>query len=278
MSVPKTHPKIDRQLVIFFFIAYLIAWPIAFFFGVDETAIRATYSPILATIIIYLPKFAFTISGLIMFMASGRMKHMWARLMHWRVRWNWYALAYFGPAILYFVSAWISNQLSSDGPLSPQVEFPSIFWALTFGAQTGIFSYFLFRGGLGEEIGLRGFALERLQTRHTPMRASLILGFWWGLWHLPAWTDSSILEIVVVWLGVLSFSILFTWFYNNTLSLPIVMLLHAALNSFDDVYETIFPTLIKLDWELPYIAGVLILGLVFTFVLKRSRNTVKGSW
>lgn len=276
MSVPKTNQKNDWQLVIFFFIAYLLAWPIAFFFGVDDTAIRATYSPILATIIIYLPKFAFTISGLIMFWATKGMKHMWSRLTHWRVGWVWYAMAYFGPALLYFASAWISNLLSSNGSLSLQVEFPSILWTLTFGAQTGIIAYFLFRGGLGEEIGLRGFALERLQTRHSPLKASLILGFWWGLWHLPAWTDSSVLEIVVVWLGVMSFSILFTWFYNNTLSLPIVMLLHAALNSFDDVYENIFPTLIKIDWELPYIAGVLILGLVFSFVLKRAKKTLNG--
>ena len=274
----KTNPgfRIDWQLTIFFVIAYLIAWPIAFLFGVDDEAIRATYSPTLATILIYLPKFAFTISGLIMFWYTRRIKDMWARLTHWRVNWIWYALAYFGPAALYFASAWISNLLSSNGPLSPRVEFPSILWTLTFGAQTGIFTYFLFRDGLGEEIGLRGFALECLQTRHSPLKASLILGFWWGLWHLPAWTDSSILEIIIVWLAVISFSIIFTWFYNNTLSLPIVMLFHAALNSFDDVYETIFPVLLEMDWELPYIAGILLFGLIFTFVLKR-KATQKNS-
>ena len=270
----KTNPsfRIDWQLTIFFVIAYLIAWPIAFLFGVDDEAIRATYSPTLATILIYLPKFAFTISGLVMFWYTRRTKDMWTRLTHWRVNWIWYALAYFGPAILYFASAWISNLLSSNGPLSPRVEFPSILWTLTFDAQTGIFAYFLFRGGLGEEIGLRGFALERLQTRHSPLKASLIIGFWWGLWHLPAWTDSSILEIIIVWLGVISFSIIFTWFYNNTMSLPIVMLLHAALNSFDDVYENIFPSLVNIDWELPYIAGVLLIGITLAFFVNRSRK------
>ena len=54
----KTTPgyEIDWQLTIFFVIAYLIAWPITFIFGVDDEAIRVTYSPIAATIIIYLPK------------------------------------------------------------------------------------------------------------------------------------------------------------------------------------------------------------------------------
>ena len=270
MEQRKSKLKFDWRLTIFFAIAYLVAWPIAFIFGVDDEVLRTTHSPPVATTLIYLPKFAFTISGLIMFWYTKSMKEMWTRLIHWRVHWIWYALAYFGPALLYLVSAWISNLLSSNGHLSPRVEFPSILWTLTFGAQTGILTYFLFRGGLGEEIGLRGFALTRLQTRHSPLKSSLTIGFWWGLWHLPAWTDSSILEIVIVWLGVTAFSIIFTWLYNNTMSLPIVMLLHAALNSFDDIYENIFPKLVDMNWELPYIASVLLLGSGFAFVLKRT--------
>ena len=34
--------------------------------------------------------------------------------------------------------------------------------------------------GLGEEPGWRGFALPRLQKRHTPLISSLILGLLWG--------------------------------------------------------------------------------------------------
>jgi membrane protease YdiL (CAAX protease family) len=65
---------------------------------------------------------------------------------------------------------------------------------------------------------------------------------------------------------------IFTWFYNHTQSLPIVMLLHAALNSFDDVYENIFPSLVNIDWELPYIAVILLLGIAFAFILNRHRK------
>lgn len=49
-----------------------------------------------------------------------------------------------------------------------------------------VFSITLLYGGpLGEELGWRGFALPYLQKRHSPLRASIILGFFWGLWHAP---------------------------------------------------------------------------------------------
>lgn len=265
MTKTRSRMQIDWHLAIFFFIAYAIAWPIAFLFGVDEELIRTNHSSPAATLIIYLPKFAFTISGVILFWFNGQTKEMWTRLTHWRVRLFWYALAYFGPALLYLASAWIS----SDQSLSPRFDSYTP-WMLTVATQSGIFFYFIFRGGLGEEIGLRGFALTRLQTRHSPLKASFIIGFWWGLWHLPAWIGRPALEVIVVWLGVIAFSIIFTWFYNNTLSLPVVMLLHAALNSFDDVYENIFPFLVNIDWELPYVAGILLIGIALSFIVNRS--------
>jgi uncharacterized protein len=42
----------------------------------------------------------------------------------------------------------------------------------------------LLQGG-NEEPGWRGFALPRMQDRFTPVRATLLLGGVWALWHLP---------------------------------------------------------------------------------------------
>ena len=50
---------------------------------------------------------------------------------------------------------------------------------ITFGLETGFFICFFTRGVLGEEPGLRGFALPRLQQRHSPFVASAIIGVLW---------------------------------------------------------------------------------------------------
>jgi uncharacterized protein len=40
-------------------------------------------------------------------------------------------------------------------------------------------------GGVGEELGWRGFLQQRLQQRHSPVVASLLVVPVWALWHLP---------------------------------------------------------------------------------------------
>jgi membrane protease YdiL (CAAX protease family) len=80
----------------------------------------------------------------------------------------------------------------------------------------------LILGPLSEELGWRGFALDRLQTRWNALISSLILGFLWSLWHLPLFYikgtsqylyDISFLGFMV---GTTTVSVLYTWVYNNT--------------------------------------------------------------
>ncbi len=41
-------------------------------------------------------------------------------------------------------------------------------------------------GGVGEELGWRGFGSSFLQSKYAPLKAAIILGVLWAAWHFPA--------------------------------------------------------------------------------------------
>lgn len=96
--------------------------------------------------------------------------------------------------------------------------------------------------GLAEELGWRGFALPYLQRSRTAERASWVLGIAWGLWHLPsvvllplmtgaASLPQALFSVVGLTIGVVGYTIVLTWFYNNTDSLFWIVILHGYANA-----------------------------------------------
>lgn len=69
-------------------------------------------------------------------------------------------------------------------------------------------------GPLGEELGWRGYALPRLLARTSPLKAGLVLGVIWTLWHVPAVLFSGIIYVSAADLG---------WFALNTIGLSLLM-------------------------------------------------------
>ncbi len=109
--------------------------------------------------------------------------------------------------------------------------------------------------GLGEEPGWRGFALPRLETRYTPVAATLLLGLVWALWHLPqALVDprfphgfTSLAPLVLLALltlvGIVFMAFFYTWVYNNTRSVLLCMLLHGSFNTATGAFPAPFEVL-----------------------------------
>jgi membrane protease YdiL (CAAX protease family) len=102
--------------------------------------------------------------------------------------------------------------------------------------------YMLIFTALAEEIGWRGYALPELQKRHSAERSSWILGIAWGWWHIPALLLPQYLRgeltvglVVAVLLGitfgVVGWTIVLTWIYNNTHSVFWIILLHGWNNT-----------------------------------------------
>jgi len=98
----------------------------------------------------------------------------------------------------------------------------------------------------GEEIGWRGYALPRLAARLGLARASLVLGVVWAFWHLPlfyiAGTDTTGQSFPFYLLQVTALSVAIAWLYGHTGgSLPLVMLMHAAINNTAGIVPSAVP-------------------------------------
>ncbi|MES5865896.1 CPBP family glutamic-type intramembrane protease [Bacillus cereus group sp. RP32] len=114
----------------------------------------------------------------------------------------------------------------------------SIFTISSWGTLVYFFLKTLFSGPLGEELGWRGFAQIELQKKHSPLKASIIIGFWWGMWHLPIWFTTGyvgidlIKYIIFFMLAIISTKIVMTAFYNLNQNLIIPIIIHQFFNFF----------------------------------------------
>ncbi|MCB1517082.1 MAG: CPBP family intramembrane metalloprotease [Hyphomicrobiaceae bacterium] len=91
--------------------------------------------------------------------------------------------------------------------------------------------------GYGEEVGWRGFMLERLLPRLGPFRATLLLAPMWLFWHLPLfWLTRPMMDMLgpmlAGWaIGLLLGAFVFTYLYVTfSRSLLVVALWHTAYN------------------------------------------------
>ncbi|WP_042147279.1 CPBP family intramembrane glutamic endopeptidase [Paucisalibacillus sp. EB02] len=94
----------------------------------------------------------------------------------------------------------------------------------------------LVRGPLGEELGWRGYALNELQKKYSPLKSAILVGVLWGFWHTPLWFASGytgvdlIKYILLFMIGIISFSIIVTLFYNLNKNLVIPITIHQLFN------------------------------------------------
>lgn len=166
-----------------------------------------------------------------MYSSRQKLRDTMTPITRWQVGVIWYLVALgLWPLIILAGNA---LALALNIQLSPAPAWSSR--TLLYAIPEYFIWFFLFGGPLNEEPGWRGFALPRLQSRFSPLGASLILGTLWGLWHVPlhlmgmyyggAWG-------ALIRIQELPRAILFTWIYNRTKgSLFLVILFHAAINT-----------------------------------------------
>src|SRR5215213_2515337 len=208
-------------------------------------------------------------------LTGGRdaVRELGARLVRWRVGWQWYLVVILGPAVFSLVVAAIYMMLGGSWAQAAPSTFRQIPLLLL-----PIFLLILtLTDGLGEELAWRGFALPRLLSRYNAFAASLILGVIWSLWHLPLiWTQGNGMFDQPVWLLLLDVtakSVLFTWVFLHTRgSVLIAMLFHGATNLFlvsPDVASTG-------GVELPLLAAVAKWVLVVVVIVVAGPGLARG--
>ncbi|MGC9468746.1 MAG: CPBP family intramembrane glutamic endopeptidase [Anaerolineae bacterium] len=146
-------------------------------------------------------------------LTEGRagLRELLRRMWKWRVRPIWWAFA-LSPLLLFSLIVLIEP---AQGGLSALRRLGEVDAVPTLGLLALPFWFVTF--GIGEETGWRGFALPRLQSRHTALGATVILWVGWATWHLPMFF--YLYEPVVapgMVLGLLAGAIALTWLFNST--------------------------------------------------------------
>lgn len=168
-------------------------------------------------------------------LAEGRtgLRHWARRLTHWRVGWRWYLAVLTGvPAVLLLATLAVPGALDGARMIS----------LAAVAAYGPVLVLQVLTTATAEEPGWRDFALPRLQARYGPVTGTVVLGVLWGCWHLPlfltdwagphvSWTDPAVFVAACVPL-----SLVMTWVFNRSgQSVPLVMVLHANINTFCSV-------------------------------------------
>lgn len=207
------NPKLAKPWI-FFLATYAWAWS---FFGIAYLlGISGETGGILGATIIFLALSAPTVIALI-FVAlvlnkEGRQDY-WRRIIDYkRISIKWYFLTILLVPAISILAAKLSGYWNV---YSFANKIPSLLLAILVIPLVPTI----------EELGWRGYVLDRLQEKYSALTSSLILGIFWGFWHLPVFfLPGSALSVISLgshafWLymvNLIALSVCFTWIYNNT--------------------------------------------------------------
>jgi uncharacterized protein len=231
MNILNIKPFVARHpLVSYFVIAYGITWGGILIFlasrGFQHTSLQVQDTSILFVIVFLAMLLGPSASGIVLtalFDGRNGLQEMWLRIRRWQVGLPWYAISLLTVPVLTLV---IFSALSA---------FISPTYAPSFRIVLGIAGLV---AGCFEEIGWTGFATPYLLKKNNPLKAGLVLGLLWALWHMLADFSGNISNLsttewmswfVIYWvLPLTAYRILMTWVYSHTQSVFLAQLMHAS--------------------------------------------------
>ena len=247
-----------HEVALYLVLAYVISWSIwPLVLMNPESSPLVPFGPGLAAV-------------LVAFIAGGRagLFGLLRQLGRWRVNPAWYGVALGVPIAV--PAAALGAAVIAGAPV-PNWESSDV---LQVGGSLVVTIVIV---GLFEELGWRGFLLPRLQRGRSALAAALIVGLIWLPWHLPELVSNpGERPLAQFAIYVLAQSVLLAWLYNSTrASLPIVILFHAAFNSFTKFFlsELQGSANVVAWWTLAGLVGLLALAVIG---YAGSQNLVRG--
>ena len=209
-SAVKRHP-----IVAFFVLAYAISWA---FLPIE--AVRFLPSGPLFAALIVIP----------ITRGWAGLKELGLRMVRWRVRWYWYAVALGLPLAVHLLYVGLNIASGAGVP------------ALTFTSLTTFLMLFTIRlvnpadGPLGEHPGWNGVALPGLQATYSPLVSTVILAVLVAGWHLPLFfLEKGGLQPSILVGGLattMAVTFWYAWLFNHTRgSILLVVAAHSVEGS-----------------------------------------------
>lgn len=246
-SSPLKRLIIRHPLVAFFVIAFAGTWIAVLPLVLAQNGFGLI--PYTFPVLLYPPAYWFAILGAILgptlasftvtAITTGKagVRQLLRRYVLWRAGLRWYLLVLVGVPLFQLVFASI---FLGTAPLTAFVhEWPLYF--TTFLPDVLIIAVAV---QIWEEGGWSGYAVPNLQKRFGALRAALILGPLWALWHLPFFfvpgqifdqrvgLITIIVQMVLTMIVGILVRIIMNWIFNNTKgSILIAILFHASLDA-----------------------------------------------
>ncbi len=246
--------RLHRDLAAFFLLTFLLSWAIEVPLALQA---QGLIRPVFPMSLHYLAPFGPFLAAFIVTLATRGARGLAALLSgfaRWAVRPIYWIVAVAAPCAVFVLLVLATRLTQGVWPSLAALGQPDylpalgiiptlLLWTVTF--------------GVGEEVGWRGFALPRLQAGRTAFSASMLLGAFWAVWHLPAlfyrdtYLEMGLLVIPMLLTVAAVGSTVYTWMYNGTRgSLLLLAVFHGLFDFF-----SVWP------------AGVIGPGMVMTVLL-----------
>ena len=274
-------PRLVRKYPVtaYCLLAFLITWGLKYWYALVRTdnhlppfnfSLIAQFGPSLSAVFL-------------IFLTEGMdgIHHTVKSILNWRVNPWWILLAFgFEPALFFSFTlfCWIKYG-----------EFPHVgrsTVALSIATFGLTFVIGLFRWGLAEEIGWRGWMFPKLQSRMSPFMASITMAIVNTLWHLHpsslsemalskegAYLSGYFPEAIERLVITIPITLVQTFIFNNTRgSLLLMMIYHSASNTSYFFIDETFGIVQTDFFKTAFLAAVLIIGIVFSVVVVKQEK------